>query len=109
MTASETSGGMTRRSLARGAAWTLPVVAMAAPAPAFAASPPKITGTVCALFYGSGTINLQVHTITLGLTSDTGTIPAGTVMTWTVTQSGGSAGTGGANEVPTAATSASWT
>lgn len=60
-----------------------------------------MTATVCRLFYGGGTINYQVHSIYLGVTSSTGVIPAGTRLTWTVNVSGGGAGTGGTNEVPT--------
>ena len=106
-----TSRGVSRRSVAIGAAWAVPAVAFAGAAPAFAASRRTVTGTICRLFYGSGTINYQVHSVYLGVTSSDGIIPAGTVLTWTFTVSGGGSGTGGNNLIPTTNYSAngSWT
>ncbi len=101
-----------RRTLAKGAAWAAPVVAVAATAPAFAASqPPVVSGSICQLFYGGGTINYQTHSMYLGVKSSTGIIPAGTVLSWNICVSGGGSGTGGTNEVPTTnySATAAWT
>lgn len=72
-----------RRSLAKGAAWAVPTVALAAGAPAMAASPVPTTigSTVCDLFYGGGTVNQQTHSIFFSFTSTSGIIPAGTTVT----------------------------
>lgn len=85
----------TRRSVAKGAAWAVPAIAVAAAAPAYAASRATLTTSVCSLFYGGGTVNYQTHSMYLGVSSSTGSIPAGTTLTWTVAMGG----TG--NEVPT--------
>ena len=45
----------------------------------------NVSGNVCNLFYGDGSTNYQTHTIYLGVTSTEGLIPAGTVLTWTIT------------------------
>lgn len=75
----------TRRTLAKGAAWSLPAVMVAVAAPAFAASQyPTVTGRVCQLFYGSGTTNVQTHSIFWGITSSSGVIPAGTIVSYKV-------------------------
>ncbi|MDO5633330.1 MAG: hypothetical protein Q4G34_00440 [Micrococcus sp.] len=76
---------VSRRTVAQGLAWSVPAVAAVAAAPSYAASSPvTVTGSVCQLFYGGGTVNYQVHSIYLGVTSSTGIIPEGTVLTWTV-------------------------
>ncbi len=76
---------VSRRALAAGAAWSVPVVGLTSATPALAASyGPIITGNVCQLFYGKGDINKQEHSIFLGVTSSSGTIPAATVVSWTV-------------------------
>lgn len=81
---------ISRRTLAKGAAWSVPAVAIASSAPAFAASPekPEVWGTACQLFYGSGQINMQTHDIFLGIRTSTGVIPAGTTLSWQVCMSG---------------------
>ena len=82
----ETDGTkLSRRNVAATALWATPVVIASVPAPAMAASNVIITANVCELFYGSGTINVQTHSIYWGISSDTGTIPAGTVVTYSVT------------------------
>lgn len=103
---------ISRRTLAKGAAWAIPAVTVVGAVPAFAASGgPTVSGSICRLFYGDGTINYQTHSIYLGITTSTGIIPAGTTISWTIAVSGGGAGTGGTNEVPTTNYSAngSWT
>lgn len=88
---------ISRRSVAKGAAWAAPVVLASSAIPAYAASRTQISGTVCGLFYGAGaSVNYQVHNISLGITSSTGLIPAGTTITWNFTMSGT-----GAMESPT--------
>ncbi len=83
---------LSRRTLAKGAAWSVPVIAASAVAPAYAASRTIVGGTVCDLFYAAGaSTNYQGHELQLGVTSNDGTVPAGTVITWTVGMSGGSA------------------
>lgn len=73
---------ISRRSVAKGAMWSVPAVAVASAAPAMAVSGPATIGAaVCNLFYGTGTINNQYHTIFFQLSSNTGTIPAGSVIT----------------------------
>lgn len=86
---------VSRRTIAKGAAWAVPAIAVASAAPAYAASRQVLTTSVCQLFYGSGTVNYQTHSIYLGVTSDSGVVPAGTTLSWTVSMSGSG------NEVPT--------
>lgn len=96
MNESTSRTNVSRRTIAKGAAWAVPAIAVASAAPAYAASRPTVVAaSVCSLFYGSGTVNYQTHTINLGVTSSTGVIPAGTTLTWTVSMSGSD------NEVPT--------
>lgn len=80
---------LSRRTLAKGAAWSVPVIAASAVAPAYAASRTIVGGTVCDLFYSTGTNSNQTHSVYLGVTSNDGTIPQGTTFTWTVNMSGG--------------------
>jgi len=87
---------LSRRTLAKGAAWSVPVIAMSAPAWAAAASRTVVSASVCSLYYGSTTsTSYEIHSIFLGASATDNVIPAGTTFTWTVTMSG----TG--NEVPT--------
>lgn len=87
---------LSRRTLAKGAAWSVPVIAVSAPAWAAAASRTVVGASICSLFYGSTTsVNYEVHSIYLGVTATDNLIPAGTTFTWTVTMSGSG------NEVPT--------
>lgn len=76
---------LSRRSVAKGAAWAVPVVAAASQAPALAASSDVITANVCQLFYGSASNSYQTHSIYWGISSSSGTIPAGTVVSYQVT------------------------
>ncbi len=77
---------ISRRTVARGAAWTVPVLSVAAAAPSLAASSPDptVTGSICEIFYGSGAVNYQVMDVFLGVYTSTGVIPAGTIATWSV-------------------------
>lgn len=76
-----------RRSLAKGAAWSMPVVALAVPAPAVAASPNTVYGVVCAINYGSydGMTGSRerVWFNVVANTSD-GIVPVGTQVSWTI-------------------------
>lgn len=88
---------ISRRSVAKGAAWAVPAVLASSAIPAYAASRTQVSGTICQLFYGAGaSINYQVHNISLGIKSSTGLVPAGTTITWKFTMSGT-----GAMESPT--------
>lgn len=78
-----------RRKLARGAAWSVPVVLASAEVPVLAASAPiNVSASVCRLFYGTGTVNYQTHSVNLGVSSELSTVPKGTVFTWTVALDG---------------------
>lgn len=83
---------VSRRTLAKGAAWAAPVVAASSVIPAYAASRnPSVGGTICSLFYAQGaSVNYQGHQVYLGVTSSDGTLPAGTTITWNFSMSGGS-------------------
>lgn len=102
--------GVSRRSLAAGAAWAVPAIAIASAAPAMALSA-GVQGSICQLFYGGGTINTQTHSMYLGVTTTNGIIPKDTVISWTICVTGGGSGTGGTNEYPTTnyAANGSWT
>lgn len=58
---------VSRRSVAKGLAWTAPGLVVAASAPAFAASPNygAKAGGVCYVYSGAGSANVQVHDIHL--------------------------------------------
>lgn len=87
---------LSRRTLAKGAAWSVPVIVASAPAWAAAASRTVVGASVCSLYYGStSSTSYEIHSIYLGVSATDNLIPAGTTFTWTVTMSG----TG--NEVPT--------
>lgn len=80
--------------------WSAPAVILASAAPAYAASGNVLTGVICQLYYGCGSVSQQDHTVSLGVTSSEGVIPAGSVFTWTFSVTGGGAGTSGVNRVP---------
>lgn len=72
-TLNDSSGvkGVSRRSLALGAVWAAPAIALAPAAPAFAASKPVGSwGTICRIFYGDGTVNAQRMEVRLGFQHD---------------------------------------
>lgn len=80
---------ISRRNLTKGAAWASPVILATAVTPAYAASQiPTVTGFVDSLFYDPGTTTYQDHRMRLGVSSSTGTVPAGTTITWTINASG---------------------
>lgn len=85
------STNLTRRSVAKGAAWSIPAVAVAGAAPAMAGSGTVVSGTICHMFYGGGDVNHQTMDVTLGIPSSTATIPQGTVVTWTFAMNGSTA------------------
>ena len=88
---------VSRRSLAKGAAWSLPTIALGVAAPAYAASTDVYGPTICSLFYPAGaSASYQGLQVYLGVYSTSTVIPKGTEFAWTVTMSGGSN-----NEVPT--------
>lgn len=100
---------VSRRSVAKGAAWAVPALTVGAPAAYAAVSgSTTVTGSVCGITYDDGTESQQNMRVYLGVDTSTGIIPAGTTLTWTVNTSGGTAAN---NEVPTTNWSAgsTWT
>lgn len=90
------TGQVSRRTLAKGAAWSLPTIALGVAAPAHAASTDVYGPTICSLTYAAGaSTNYQGLQMYLGVYSTSTAIPRGTEFAWTVTMSGGSN-----NEVP---------
>ena len=79
---------MRRRTLLAGAAWSVPVIAVGAPALAAAASQTP-TNRVCSVAYYDGNNDYQHLRLTLAASLETGTIPSGTTLYWRVTVSGG--------------------
>lgn len=74
---------ISRRSIAKGVAWAAPTAVIATAIPAYAVSP-KVTGNVCEIFYGGGNNSVQTTNVYFSIDAPNG-IPAGTVLTWTVT------------------------
>lgn len=70
---------VSRRTIAKGAAWSVPAVMIASAAPAAAASErtPHIAGFACMLYFGTGGVNGQRTQIFPGFISDDGVIKAG--------------------------------
>ncbi|MFW0179516.1 hypothetical protein [Rothia sp. P7208] len=87
---------ISRRTLAKGAAWAAPVVAASAVVPAYATSPtPRVPGqepygTVCSLFFGGGNVNMQTTSVYLAVNSGDDTMKPGETVTWQVTAEAGS-------------------
>lgn len=76
---------VSRRSVAKGAAWSAPAVVMASAAPAMASSAlPTVTPQICALAFGAGDADMQVQDIYLGagVLNGRGEIPANTTFTY---------------------------
>ncbi|GAB2517055.1 hypothetical protein [Corynebacterium atrinae] len=93
---------ISRRTLVKGAAWSVPAVMVATAAPAVAASPtvPEIAGTACRIYFGDGNINGQRTQIYLNPVTSDGAMKAGDVITYNFT-------TSRPIKVPTGTTSAS--
>lgn len=73
---------ISRRSVAKGAAWGVPALTLGAPAAFAAASDPAtVSSSICNLFYGGASTNQQTHTIFFQFASSTGTIAPGTIIT----------------------------
>ena len=78
-----TSATVSRRSLAQGAAWSVPVIAVAASAPAFAASPAKLQGGVCQVIRNNDGTGAIAMTTVMGVFGAPGAvISAGTAITY---------------------------
>lgn len=76
-----TSAAPTRRTLIKGTAWAVPAVTLASAAPAFAASPSTVTGTVCRItrFDDPSHYNSIGQHVYFGWSGEPGaTIPTGT-------------------------------
>lgn len=79
---------ISRRTLAKGAAWAAPAVTVAASTPAFAASPPAGTGIVCGIDRGldPSSYNNILMTVYFGwLGTPNTTLPTGTSITYSIT------------------------
>ena len=73
---------VSRRNLAKGAAWAAPAVLATSAIPAYAASTSPY-GSICSLFFGNGNVNSQTTSIYLNVVSSSGMIYAGQTVTWT--------------------------
>lgn len=84
---------VSRRTVAKGAAWSVPAVTLAGAAPAMAASAvANVGGFICEIHNGTGNINNEgTYTVNLGFSSTTGTVPKGTVLTYTFSVTKGTA------------------
>lgn len=78
---------VSRRTVAKGAAWAVPAVTVANVTPALASSSQPIRAHVCSLSFPRGREpDIQSMKIRMGITSLTGQpIKAGTTLTWTLT------------------------
>lgn len=87
------STNLTRRSVAKGAAWSVPAMTVAAAAPALAVSGPTVSAKICSIDHGfSGSSNNESsYKVYLGYNTSTGTVPAGTTFTYTFTLGQGQA------------------
>lgn len=95
MPSSAPSSSVSRRSVVKGAAWAVPAIVVAAPVPAFAASPCTPTTALDDLTPGTtpGTITFQ---------------PSGVTATLTFSSSTPGGGTGATGEVAATSTTPSW-
>lgn len=79
---------ISRRNIAKGAAWATPAVVATSAIPAYAASQDRTAntpyGSVCNLFFGGGGVNAQRTDIYLSVVSSTGVIKKGETVTWTI-------------------------
>ncbi|MGQ4543204.1 hypothetical protein ACUH90_00930 [Dermabacteraceae bacterium P7054] len=84
---------VSRRTIAKGAAWAVPATIVASAAPAMASSVPGVAQpTICNLFFGTGGVNGQRTEIHFGL-KPTGTrLKPGQKYTWTVSSSSSTGG-----------------
>ena len=75
--------GLRRRTVLTGVAWSAPVIAIGAPALAAVGSQTP-SNTVCSIAYYAGSVDHQQTKVHISATQENGTIPAGTVLYWTV-------------------------
>ncbi|MFW0180308.1 hypothetical protein ACN082_05925 [Rothia sp. CCM 9417] len=85
---------ISRRNIAKGAAWAAPAVIATSAIPAYAASssdrtPNDPLGTICSLFFGGGNVNSQTTSVYLAVESADGFIHAGETVSWVVDMSRG--------------------
>lgn len=87
------SASVSRRNLAKGAAWAAPAVLTTSAIPAYASSQDRSTtpplGTICSLFFGGGNINSQTTSVYLSVQSEDGMIYAGQTVSWVFNMSSG--------------------
>lgn len=74
---------ISRRNIAKGAAWATPAVLATSAIPAYAASTTPY-GSICRLYFAGGSVNAQRTDIYLSVVSPTGVIPKGQTVTWAV-------------------------
>ena len=75
---------VSRRNLAKGAAWAAPAVLATSAIPAYAASSDEPYGSICRLYFAGGNVNAQRTDIYLSVVSPTGVIKAGQTVTWSI-------------------------
>lgn len=75
---------ISRRSIARGAAWAVPAAAVSVAAPAYAASP-ETTLRLCRIEFGASDVNSIATKFYPGFETTETTIRANTKFTWTIT------------------------
>ncbi|MFW0170379.1 hypothetical protein [Rothia sp. P4278] len=85
---------ISRRNIAKGAAWAAPAVIATSAIPAYAASTDRTPddpplGTICSLFFGSGTVNSQTSKVKLAVQAPNDMLHAGDTVTWVVNMSSG--------------------
>lgn len=82
---------ISRRNIAKGAAWATPAILASSAIPAYAASTDRSSkapyGSICSLFFGGGTVNAQRTDINLAVISShaNGIIRKGETVTWVIT------------------------
>ncbi|MGQ4507821.1 hypothetical protein ACUH9H_02025 [Dermabacteraceae bacterium P13128] len=81
---------VSRRTIAKGAAWAVPATIVASAAPAMASSVPGVgQPVVCNLFFGTATVNGQDVDMSVGLKPTDTLLKKGQKYTWTVTATDG--------------------
>lgn len=84
---------ISRRNIAKGAAWATPAVLATSAIPAYAASMDRSAnapyGSICSLFFGGGNVNSQTTSVYLKANSLDGMLYAGQTVNWVVNMSSG--------------------
>lgn len=84
---------ISRRNIAKGAAWAAPAVVATSAIPAYAASADRSAnapyGSICSLFFGGGNVNSQTTSVYLKANSPDGMLYAGQTINWVFNMSSG--------------------